>query len=826
MRQCEGQNSMWRKGYAAKHTSNSSERIGREVRSMSGFMPHGMCYLWQPRLLALHIISDGVVALSYFSIPFTLLYFARKRTDLKFNWMWWTLLCFAVFIVACGMTHIIDIVTIWHPVYWLAGGIKALTALASVSTAVLLIYLVPLALRLPSPAALQAANQRLEQEVGDRVRAERDLRHANATLENRVVERAAQLEALNIASLQNSARFAIAADAAGLGFWTFNVLANSFQWDDRMFRLYGIPPMDEDHTYEQWIGRLYVDDRERCEHEVRDAILGGHEYDTEFRIMHPGGFIRHLKATGRAMRKADGHVEQMVGVSLDITDRKHGDEQFRLAIEAAPTGMLLMNAAGAIVLVNAQIEELFGYPREELLGKQIEMLVPARFRMHHPGFRKEFFSAPRARAMGAGRDLYGLRKDGSEVPIEIGLSPLHTPEGAFVLSSIVDLSQRYEIDRIRTDFVSTVSHELRTPLTTISGSLGLLQSGALGALPEKAAAMVQIAYKNSGRLVRLVNDILDIGKLEANQLAMQMASVPLAELLQQSVEANTSYAETYGVRFLLDAPSVADRVMVDPDRLMQVITNLLSNAAKFSPPGSEVHIRLRPGLTSIRIEVEDFGPGIPEEFKTRIFEKFAQADASTTRRFEGSGLGLSIARKLTEAMGGTIGFSTVVGRGSMFYIDLPQSESASIPLENTQSDGATLPAAASPGSEVVTAVSGAVPRLLYVEEDDALTTAIRATLAGQAAIVPVRGVQEAERLLRLEQFEMVILDLALPDGNASALVDRIAQMAGRSVPIVVLSGNDIPPELRDKAVAVLIKSHGSAAQVALSIMSFLPPPRP
>jgi len=493
-----------------------------------------------------------------------------------------------------------------------------------------------------------------------------------------VVQRCAQLEALNRTLIQESARFAIAADAAGLGFWTLNVPANTLQWDERMFRLYGLPPADGELPYSVWTSHLHPDDRERCEQESSDALDGKCAYDTEFRVVHPNGAIRHLKATARITHDADGRLIQMYGVNFDITERKRGDEQFRIAIEAAPTGMLLMNLTGAMVLVNAQIEKLFGYPRAELLGKQIEMLVPERFRTHHPGFREEFFGAPRARAMGAGRELYGLRKDGSEVPIEIGLNPLRTPEGAFVLSSIVDLSQRHEIDRIRTDFVSTVSHELRTPLTSISGSLGLLQSGALGALPDKAAAMVQIAYKNSGRLVRLINDILDVGKLEADQLALQMASVPLAELLQQSVEANASYAEKYGVRFVLDAASVGDRVMVDPDRLMQVVTNLLSNAAKFSPPGAAVRIRLRVGPTAMRIEVEDSGPGIPEAFKGRIFEKFAQADASTTRPHEGSGLGLSIARKLTEAMGGTIGFSTVAGQGTIFHIDLPRITAASM----------------------------------------------------------------------------------------------------------------------------------------------------
>ncbi len=637
--------------------------------SIVNFMPQGTYRSWQPDVLMLHVASEGLMALAYLSIAITLIYFARTRADLQFNWIF---PCFAVFIVASGVMQWVEIWTIWHPGYWPSGVVEAIAALASLVTSILLIKSVPY--------ALQKSRWALEREVAERIRAEDELRHMKATLEARVADRTAQLAELNRTLTRDNDRFAIAADAAGLGFWNWDIAAEALQWDQRMSQLYGRSPLAGESPLTAWTSNLHPEDRARFAQESVDALNGARPFDSEFRVIHPNGAIRHLRSVARITRHMDGRAVRIHGVTVDITVQKRADERFHLALEAAPTGMLLMDCTGCIVLVNAQIECLFGYTRAELLGQHIDMLVPERLRENHPEFREEFFSAPQVRAIGADRDLYGLRKDGSEVPVEIGLNPLHTSEGNFVLSSIVDLSQRREIDRMRSDFVSTVSHELRTPLTSISGSLGLLQSGAMGSLSDKAAAMVRIAYKNSERLARIINDILDIGKLEAGQLTLQLVSIPLSELLRQSLEINSAYAEKYQVRFLMDGGPADDQVMADPDRLMQVVTNLLSNAAKFSLPGADVLIRLLPCATALRVEVEDSGPGIPEAFQDHIFEKFAQADTSPTRRFEGTGLGLSIARKLVEAMGGRIGFTTVVGRGTIFYIELPRTDAESILL--------------------------------------------------------------------------------------------------------------------------------------------------
>ncbi|MCY1018423.1 GAF domain-containing sensor histidine kinase [Pyxidicoccus sp. MSG2] len=229
-----------------------------------------------------------------------------------------------------------------------------------------------------------------------------------------------------------------------------------------------------------------------------------------------------------------------------------------------------------------------------------------------------------------------------------------------------------EQQRLKTEFISTVSHELRTPLTSIRGSLGLLTGGVAGPLPGPVAEMVDIAHKNSERLIRLINDILDLDKVEAGKLDLYLEVADLAPLLLHAAQAHQGYAGEYGVRVELELDASGARARVDADRLEQVLANLLSNAIKFSPRGEPVTLRLSRHAGRLRVSVEDRGPGVPEDFRARIFQKFAQADGSDTRRRGGTGLGLSIARALTERMGGALDFTSAPGAGTTFWFDLPE----------------------------------------------------------------------------------------------------------------------------------------------------------
>ena len=271
------------------------------------------------------------------------------------------------------------------------------------------------------------------------------------------------------------------------------------------------------------------------------------------------------------------------------------------------------------------------------------------------------------------REWTFIRKDGSRFPVNVVITPLRDDENVVTgfLGVIEDITARREVDRLKSEFTAVVSHELRTPLTSIRGSLGLILGAFAGNLPVKVRDLLDIAQNNCERLVLLVNDILDIEKFSAGQMRFEAETVPLAAVTLQAVEANEGYARKFGVRIELSPIEKDCLVAVDPDRFIQVMSNLLSNAAKYSPPGGAVRVFSERRGDDVRVCVSDEGPGIPEDFRERIFEKFSQADSSATREKGGTGLGLHIARRFIEHMHGRIGFDSLPGRGSTFWIELP-----------------------------------------------------------------------------------------------------------------------------------------------------------
>jgi PAS domain S-box-containing protein len=369
-------------------------------------------------------------------------------------------------------------------------------------------------------------------------------------------------------------------------------------------------------------------------------------------------------------------------------------ERFRLVVESTPNAVLMLSQDGRITLVNAQAETLFGYTRDELMGQPVECLVPERLRAAHSNHRDAFFAAPQARPM-SGRDLFARRRDGTEVAIEIGLSPLLTREGKFVLASIIDISERKRAeaelivakeraesaDRLKSSFLATMSHELRTPLNSIIGFTGIILQELAGPLNPEQRKQLEMVFGSARHLLALISDVLDISKIEAGQLVIANETFELSASIAKSLELVRPLIESKALSLMVRLAPELGRTVGDRRRFEQILLNLLGNAAKFTEHGhvtftAEIDPEWMPSGSAepqraVVLRVSDTGMGIRQEHLASVFEPFRQLESGLSRNHEGTGLGLAICRRLADLMGGQISVSSTFGSGSTFTFTLP-----------------------------------------------------------------------------------------------------------------------------------------------------------
>jgi PAS domain S-box-containing protein len=492
-----------------------------------------------------------------------------------------------------------------------------------------------------------------------------------------------------------------------------------------------------------------------------------------------------------------GNRLQVLASIVDLTERKKNEERFRLVVEAAPNAMVMVNDEGRIVLVNSRTEDWFGYSRSELLGQLTEILVPERFRQPHLDFRRHYMQDVQTRSMGAGRELFGLRKDGSEFPIEIGLNPIQTADGMLVLSSIIDISERKQLEtrfrehaqqvaqasRYKSEFLANMSHELRTPLNSILILSEQLRDNASHNLLPKQVEYADIVHKSGEDLLALINDILDLSRIEAGQMQVHLEKVIIAEFSDYLLHAFEPIAENRQLELRCqiadDVPAV---VVVDFQRVYQIIKNLLSNAIKFTPAGGKILVQFQGTLLAskpgLMITVTDTGSGIPKDKQEHIFLAFQQLDGSTSRKFGGTGLGLAISRQLAELLGGSLQVDSQLGLGSSFSLRVPLRE-------GLDSQEPAAPAEASPARSLAQP-QGKPQHRVAIIEDDLNFSRVVADCGHEhdfSCQVYQNGTDALAAII-LEPPDAVRIDLLRPDMTGWQLIEQLKPL---HLPILIIS---------------------------------------
>ena len=507
-------------------------------------------------------------------------------------------------------------------------------------------------------------------------RVNQKLSDSNAALDRLIETRTASLRA-------SEERFELAVRGSTDGLWDWNVVTNEVYYSPRMKELIGYKDDEFPNVFASFETRLHPDDHDWVLEAVNSHLRDRKPYDVEYRLLTKSGEYRWFRARGQAIWNSVGKAERMAGSITDVTEPHRLRERFRLAVEASPAALIMVHQDGRILMTNSLCHSLFGYSHDELPGQQIEILIPERFRAGHPAYRNQFFQNPGRREMGTYLDLRGVRKDGSEFPVKVNLSPIETGEGAAVICGVMDITDQLKAleamqrakesaesaSLAKSSFLANMSHEIRTPMNGIIGMAQLLSQTELRSHQRDYLGTV---VESAHILLRLLNDILDFSKIEAGKLELESVDFRISECIARASQMLVLRAAEKGLELACRiAPEIPDYLRGDSGRIQQVLVNLLGNAVKFTESG-EIFLNvdaesIAPDRVRLHFSVHDTGIGIPADKLDHIFHPFEQAESSTTRRFGGTGLGLAISRQLVEMMHGRMWVESQPEFGSTFH---------------------------------------------------------------------------------------------------------------------------------------------------------------
>ncbi|MGG6293370.1 ATP-binding protein [Leptolyngbya sp. AN02str] len=689
------------------------------------FIPHGHCYLWKPGLVGLHLVSDLLTAIAYFSIPLTLLFFVRQRKDLPFHSVF---LLFSAFIVACGTTHLLEVWTLWHPTYWLSGSVKAFTAGVSLMTAIELIPIIPQALALPSPSALQEINKSLEAEINERKRAEAELKVYQNQLEELVAQRTEQLAASNEqmetllehaqiaqalaekarSEIQDYAeRLTLALNAANMGSWDWDLATNEIFWTPIHETVFGYEPGNPKRDFVAWRQRVHPDDLERVELGIQAALTNKTEFESEYRIVLPNGELRWIDTFGRAYYDDDGKPVRMLGMILDITSRKlfeealmHSEETTRRQlseIEAiyatAPIGLCVLDHENRYVRINKYLAEVVnGLTVEAHIGRKVEEVLPDVGEGQHSNFYQ---------VLATGEPLLDVEVVGA-TPAQpniqrtwlVSYYPLKDERGQVVAVNLTaqEITERKRSERALTEraeelaklnnmlaqttnllrqrnqeldqFAYVVSHDLKAPLRAISNLSEWIEEDLQPIIPDENKGQLALMRARVHRMEALINGLLKYSRVGRSETPT--ALVDMNTLLADVVD-SLDPPPGFDIKIAPDMPTF----MAKPILLAQVFSNLVSNAIKHHDrPTGTIEIKVSELPSFYEFSVTDDGPGIEPLYHDKVFEIFQTLKARDEQ--ENTGVGLSIVKKIIDEGGGTITLDSLEGQGTTFRFTWPR----------------------------------------------------------------------------------------------------------------------------------------------------------